>query len=503
MKGTMRASSAFSSPASCPRAARKGGTARKLSGALCLLLTVCIATGCAAAGAASAARISASPQKNADAAGTRKTKPYTPSEPMEVYSCGDIQIGIPKRYVSQLTVDTTVKRDDGGTLLFTVSETASMKAAEKAGYPDDSGFGFLFSVVRMTRAQYEQTVGLDFGGYDTFAYRGTYSGHRYTFPGGKFYYACLTPTDVRYYRGEGGAIDPDSADFKNWEALCRMSETVRQDILGRNRLTSCDTADGISRQTYTYDARHAFVRYDLYYTRDGSRAEYDTLILSQPVRQGKGGIWCVERVSDEYGQVSLVFPGGGKQTAASYYEALQKQCDGGKHPELLTAMSAARQYVKTSGTYNDTPVDACFQQVKKLDSAYGRRNAEARALVAGLVYPSSGHPVDGEKLLACFGRFTAENWGVLERGFSDSDWWPPLQKALEDAAVGEDQASRDESILRLRLAYPKDTGTIAEGLSAVLQKQRQADEDAFSKALNGFSAKEQARVRVLLGYKAA
>ena len=471
--------------------------------AVCLLLAVCVATGCTFTGAKSSAKASAKGSASRSAASSvgQKSKPYQPSEPMKVYKCGDIQIGIPEKYLSQLTIDTTVKKDDTGTLLLNVSETASLKAAEADGYKGDSGFGNLFSIVRMTRAQYEQTLGLDFSGYQDVAYSGSYSGHHYTFSGGKYYYLCLTPTDVQYYR-RNGVIDMNSSDWKNWETLCGLAGIVKKDILGRNDLTPFSSADVLSNQVYTYDSKHAFVRYYLYYTRDGSRAEYDTLILSQPVRQGKGGIWCVERISDEYGQVSLNFPGK-KKTAASYYEALQKECDGGGHPELLIPLTAAKQYVKTCGYYNDTPVDGCFRQVKKLDTDYSKRNTEAASLVAGLIYPSSGHPVDENKLLTCFGRFTADNWGVLGRRFYRSDWWTPLCAALERASVGSDQAFRDENILHLYLAYPKDTGPIAKGLTAILQKQLRADRQAFLKTLDGFSETEQAKVQSLLGLKTA
>lgn len=473
--------------------AKKPQTA--VTAALCLLLAVCIATGCTFTGAKKSAKSNAggNGSKSATASVRRKSKPYQPSEPMKVYKCGDISIGIPEKYLPQLTVDTTVKQDDTGTLLLNVSETASLKAAEADGYKGDSGFGNLFSIVRMTRAQYEQTLGLDFSGYQDVAYSGSYSGHHYTFSGGKYYYLCLTPTDVRYYR-RNGVIDMKSSDWKNWETLCGLAGIVKKDILGRNDLTPFSSADVLSNQVYTYDSKHAFVRYYLYYTRDGSRAEYDTLILSQPVRQGKGGIWCVERVCDEYGQVSLVFPGR-KKTTASYYEALQKECDGGGHPELLIPLTAAKQYVKTCGCYNDTPVDSCFRQVKKLDTDYSNRNTEASSLVAGLIYPSSGHPVDENKLLTCFGRFTADNWGVLGRKFYRSDWWTPLCAALEKASVGSDQAFRDESILRLYLSYPKDTGMIAEGLTAILQKQEKADKATFDRVLSGFSKAERRQVQ--------
>lgn len=470
--------------------AKKPRTA--VTAALCLLLAVCVATGCTFTGAKSAA----SSSKSASAE-KQSAKSYTPQEAMQVYKCGDIQIGIPKKYLSQLTIDTTQHSDESGTMLINVSETASIKAAEKDGYKDDGGYGNLFYILRLTRAQYEQTLAFEYPGLTVIGYTGTDSGHHYTFPGGKYYYACVTPTDVRYYRSKDTSLDPESADFKNWGTLCEMNQTVIRDILGRNGLTPCDAADGAAHQTYTYDSKHAFVRYYCYYTKDGSRAEYDTLVLSQPAKQGKGGIWCVERVLDEYGQTQLLFPGG-KKTTASYYAALQKQCDAGKQQALLDPMSVAKRYVTTCGSYNDTPVDGSFRQVKKINRAYMHTNETARSLVSRIVYDSG--TVRDSALLTCFGSFTADNWGVLGRGgFYPDDWWTPLQKALAKAAVGDDQDFRDESILHLYLSYPKNSGVIVSGLTAILQKQVQADRAAFSTALGKFSAEDQARVRALPG----
>lgn len=449
---------------------------RRLSAALALVLAVCLCAGCAAA--------------------ETPAKADQPSEAMKVYSCGDIQIGIPEKYLSQLTVETTPQADASGTVVMWVLETASLKAGEKDGYTGDSVFGSLFSIVRLTRPQYEQMLTFEYPGCTLIGYTGTDSGHHYTFPGGETYYACITPTDVQYYRGADDTPSPDSADFQNWGTLCQIYRTVMQDILTRNALTPCDTANGISHQTYTYDSKHAFVRYFRYYTRYGSRAEYDTLVLSQPVKQGKGGIWCVERVSDEYGQENLIFPGDGKVTAASYYESLQALCDSGKRPDLLQPLAVAKAYVQKSGAYNDKPTGGSFRQVGQIDRAYQRTNTQADALVTRIVYGKE--TVESSKLLTCFGGFTADNWGVLGRRFYPSNWWTPLKTALSNASVGSDQAFRDKSILHLYLAYPKNTGTVAAGLSSILKKQSKADSATFQKALRGLSVSQRARVRAAL-----
>ena len=77
------------------------------------------------------------------------------------------------------------------------------------------------------------------------------------------------------------------------------------------------------------------------------------LSLSQPVRQGEGGIWCVERVRFVYSEydwtdTQLVFPAalGIDQTAADYYAQLQAACDAGEQTELLTPRGAALDYAR-------------------------------------------------------------------------------------------------------------------------------------------------------------
>lgn len=83
------------------------------------------------------------------------------------------------------------------------------------------------------------------------------------------------------------------------------------------------------------------------YTYPGNHWEFNgvtcTLILSQPVRQGDGGIWCVERWSDGNGNTILVLPDT-DQSAQAYYEQLQSAVDAGETP-LQTPYEVAADYI--------------------------------------------------------------------------------------------------------------------------------------------------------------
>ena len=70
-----------------------------------------------------------------------------------------------------------------------------------------------------------------------------------------------------------------------------------------------------------------------------------TLLLSQPVTQGSGGIWCVEGSFDNnYGGWGRELPYGIEVTEAEYYADLQAQVDQGHRPGLLDPVQAAMEW---------------------------------------------------------------------------------------------------------------------------------------------------------------
>jgi hypothetical protein len=88
---------------------------------------------------------------------------------------------------------------------------------------------------------------------------------------------------------------------------------------------------------------------------DGSRW---TIMLSQPIRQGPSGIWCVERMNDENGNVYLATLDT-DMTAADYYADQQNKADEGigrgegpyEGAFFLHAEATALRYLETREEY--------------------------------------------------------------------------------------------------------------------------------------------------------
>lgn len=447
----------------------------------CMLIVLVMATGCTSAGGQSAGGNVGSPaQPETSTLGTT----IDTKDNMTIYNCGGIQIGIQTEYLNQLIVKTEFASSDEAsyeTLLLTVNEKASVEAAKA-----DSGeefMGFLFGIERLTQAGYEQYISSDHSGREAFA------------KDGDNYYVYITPTDVQFCRS-GDRIETESAYWQNWLTLLDMRSTVKADIISRNGLTPYDD-EIFWNDEFTYSGEHIYVKYYPYFTFDGSKREYNTLVLSQPVRQGEGGIWCVERFYDVYGNIYVYFLGSDiigsvDGTAEEYYDRIQTECDAGERNDVLIPLGAAEWFVLNSGYYNDTPTDGSFEETVSRNRAYTTTNKEVMGVIPTLL---SGKEVESMKLLSCMGKMTFDNWGVLGRNLYGSDWWSPLRAALEAAAVGTNQDSRDGDMIRLYLSYSKTEGPIAEGLSEILLSQYKVDAEVFDKVLSGFSDAEQASIR--------
>ena len=427
---------------------------------------------------------------------------------MTVYDCGGVKIGLPKKYTDQLIVRTDFTSDDystaaGGTPLIKVSEKASVEAGKAEGISD--GVGWLFTISRLTRAQYEQYILGDRSGEFAFAASGKADAGRYAAPVYDTYFVLSGASDVQFYRS-GAELTIDSPEWKNWEELYDMSGDVCADMVARNGLTDYSDDDFFS-QDFTYDSGHAYVKCYPYYTFDGSTAQYDTLVLSQPQKQGEGGVWCVERWYDEYGSCYPYFPGadvGGAEngTAAEYYARLQRACDTAaktdtEEAQQLTPLGAAKWFAANAGWYTSPDTaDGSFAEADGLDTAYWEQNVRVQQLALDL---RVGRAVDDEELLSCAGDFTADTWGVLGRGMYGSDWWTPMKTALIRAAGGEEQDTRDLMLLRFYLSYSREEGPVAEGLREILAAAQQADPMIFDKTLRGIcTEEEQSRVRAAL-----
>ena len=351
--------------------------------------------------------------------------------------------------------------------LLKVYERASVEALEK-DYGTSEGGGFLFGIVQLDQAGLEEHLLNDYGGVWVFARRGN------------VYYAMTHPTDVQFYRSGEASVE----DWADWETLSALGHDVCQDIIRRNALEPYRTAV-FYQEPFTYKGEHAYANFYPYQTFDGSLAERYTLVLSQPVKQGEGGLWCVERWYDEFGTCYLNFPGNGI-SSTEHYAALQAECDAGERADLLTPLGAARDFVENSIWFDNEVTEENVVLTDHVDGDYTEANRLMMRTIASLLVPPKD--VTDEELLFCAGSFTPQTWGVMGRTFYGSDWWPPLQEALTKAAVGEDQMNRDRSMMRF---YLTSYGRYEAFIGGILQQQQAADPATFAEVLAEFDSDQQ------------
>lgn len=91
----------------------------------------------------------------------------------------------------------------------------------------------------------------------------------------------------------------------------------------------------------TYPGNHIIVDVSLHQQKGYSDQR---LLLSQPVKQGDGGIWCVERWSDEMGNLYYNYVSGAEEDA--YYAEQQAQCDEGHKVGLLNPEDVAMTFLR-------------------------------------------------------------------------------------------------------------------------------------------------------------
>lgn len=196
----------------------------------------------------------------------------------------------------------------------------------EAGGGAEMEMGWLFSLARYDQLDFEQTLIQDNSGRSFFA------------RGAGWYYACLTPTDVRFYT----EAEDQSEALAVWEELNRrLPEETLPDFIVRNGLEPFTSGDYLAADGTLWGGQHCYVNY---HTPDWS--ESLTLLLSQTARQGEGGIWCVEGCfHNNSGDGNLVLPRETGMTAADWYAALQLRADEGREPGLLTPEGAGLDWL--------------------------------------------------------------------------------------------------------------------------------------------------------------
>ena len=205
------------------------------------------------------------------------------------------------------------------------------RSSYEAGMEDfDAPMGFLFSFFRYDQVGYEQNYLAVHGG----------TGQTIFARDGAWYYGMAYPTDVQFFTADGDQ-DTDSADYRRWEYVRSRIPDIQADFIVRNGLTPYDGGAELDRP-FLWEGEHRYVE-----VHSADYAVSLTLLLSQPVTQGSGGIWCVEGSFDNnYGGWGRELPYGIQVTAAEYYADLQAQVDQGHRPGLLDPVQAAMDWYR-------------------------------------------------------------------------------------------------------------------------------------------------------------
>lgn len=241
---------------------------------------------------------------------------------------GGLTLAIP----TDIVEDTMVLFDeDLGDGLEPVFPRVYHRSSYEAGMEDfDAPMGFLFSFFRYDQVGYEQNYLAVHGG----------TGQTIFARDGAWYYGMAYPTDVQFFTADGDQ-DTDSADYRRWEYVRSRIPDIQADFIVRNGLTPYDGGAELDRP-FLWEGEHRYVE-----VHSADYAVSLTLLLSQPVTQGSGGIWCVEGSFDNnYGGWGRELPYGIQVTAAEYYADLQAQVDQGHRPGLLDPVQAAMDWYR-------------------------------------------------------------------------------------------------------------------------------------------------------------
>lgn len=310
---------------------------RKTQYYLCLVGLTAALCGCAAGNGAQSAPAPAVSQPSGDASSE------APDEALLVdpilYEAGGYTVALPQDWEGKVLVDVEQNLENG---MITVYEKASFEQC-RDDWGEESEAGFLFSLVRYDQIQFEHYLSAGAGGITVFARdKNDYCMERF-------------PTDVQYYRS---GADPlyEGEDWSDWCTMVEQVEDVKRDFIARNGLQEYDGSEYYDRE-FTYAGEHRYMLFYPYYDEPDTARENGftweeagwTLILSQPVKQGEGGVWCVERCfHDSVTQWFYSFPTESGMAAADYYPMLQSRADTGEETTHLTPEGAARAWAENA-----------------------------------------------------------------------------------------------------------------------------------------------------------
>lgn len=270
--------------------------------------------------------------------------------------------GLPEEYLSKVTLMD----------LETLPEGTLMTAYYAPDYDGDYG-GWLFDVSEWTQADFEKHLcAVDTSGEFCFA------------RDGERYYAIHVPTDVRFSPENQKDYDSTQTSLLEW---------AEATVLAHRGVESYGEAEisAIRNAPFYYEGSHIDATYWPYYALDGSKDTAWTFVLSQPVTQGDGGIWCVERWrgEGEYPETWLVRPDT-DLPSAEYYADLQAQADKGLADWALDPMEVCLRYAYTfEGAHLNATADS-FSLGQVYSALPGSANEQAEEELDALLQNNSG-----------------------------------------------------------------------------------------------------------------
>lgn len=121
----------------------------------------------------------------------------------------------------------------------------------------------------------------------------------------------------------------------------------------------------------TYPGNHVVVDVSLHQQKGYSDWR---LLLSQPVKQGTDGIWCVERWSDELGHLYYNYVSSAEEDA--YYAEQQAQCDEGHKVGLLNPEDVAMTFLRDEMDVWSVTTDDIVVREGTLEDFYGNMSSK-------------------------------------------------------------------------------------------------------------------------------
>lgn len=224
-----------------------------------------------------------------------------------------------------------------------LAEGTLLEAFYKEDYGTDWGGGLLL-VWRVTPVVFEKNYAFNTGGVEPLA------------RDADWYYVLYSysPTEVndspehqeRYRVAQQAAQAWVKGIFANQSGLTAMEDDPSYQAINAE---------------VSYPGRHVDVSYKPYYGLEhypeGQEDEAYRLVLSQPVRQGEGGIWCVDHWYYKEGQYLPYIPDA-QVTIAEYYAMLQENADKGEETWRLDPLQVSMDFVEYMFEVEGRPAEA-------------------------------------------------------------------------------------------------------------------------------------------------